>query len=59
MVHSMYPRLREELMSVPVYREIYDEVRQHKLMDMDAFMEVYKRYEEEDKQQKLAAIAAK
>lgn len=57
MIHSLYPRLREELMSVPVYREIYDEVRQSKIMDMDAFMKVYKRYEEEDRQQKLAAIA--
>lgn len=57
MIHSMYPKLREELMSVPVYRKIYDEVRQEKLMDMDAFMKVYKRYEEEDRQRKLAAIA--
>ncbi len=57
MIHSMYPRLREELMSVPVYRDIYDEVRQEKIMDIDAFMKVYKRYEEEDRQRKLAAIA--
>lgn len=57
MIHSMYPRLREELMCVPVYREIYDKVRRSKIMDLDAFMKVYKEYEEEDKKRKLAAIA--
>lgn len=59
LIHSMYPRLRAELMSVPVYREIYDKVRREKVMDLDAFMKVYKMYEEEDRQQKMAAIAAK
>lgn len=46
-------------MAVPVYREIYDKVRRAKVMDLDAFMKVYKMYEEEDRQQKMAAIAAK
>ena len=57
MIHSMYPRLHAELMSVPVYKEIYDQVRQYKIMDMDAFMKVYSVYEAKDREQKLAAIA--
>lgn len=59
LIHSMYPRLRDELMSVPVYKEIYDKVRRANLMDLDVFKKVYNEYEEIDRQQKLAAIAAK
>lgn len=59
LIHIMYQRLRNELMAVPVYKEIYDKVRREKVMDLDAFMKVYKQYEEVDRQQKLAAIAAK
>ena len=55
MIHFMYPELREELMSVPVYKEIYDIVRRGE-MDLDSFMKVYKQYEEEDRQKKLAEL---
>lgn len=56
MIHYMYQRLREELMSVPVYQEIYDKVRRYKVMDLDAFMKIYKEYEELDREVKLAQI---
>lgn len=59
MIHYLYPELRAELMSVPVYRDIYDEVRRSKIMDLDAFMKVYSKYEKADRQQKLAVIAKK
>ena len=55
MIHYMYPELREELMSVPVYKEIYDIVRRGE-MDLDSFMKVYKEYEEADRQRKLAEL---
>ena len=44
-------------MSVPVYRDIYDEVRKQKVMDLDSFMKVYTKYEEMDRLMKLAEIA--
>lgn len=56
MIHYMYPELRAELMSVPVYREIYNEVRRAKVMDLDSFMKVYSKFEEADRQQKLAEL---
>ncbi len=56
MIHYLYPELRAELMSVPVYKEIYDLVRREKLMDLDAFMRIYARFEEADRQKKLAEL---
>lgn len=53
LIHYLYKELREELMSVPVYKEIYDQVRRSKVMDLDTFMKVYKRYEDEDRKKKL------
>lgn len=56
LVHHLYPMLRAEIMEVPVYREIYDLVRREPVMDMDAFMKVYEKFEEADKKAKLAEI---
>lgn len=52
LIHGMYPRLRAELMSVPVYKQIYDIVRKGD-MSLDSFMKVYNEFEAKDKQQKL------
>jgi nicotinamide-nucleotide adenylyltransferase len=57
-IHSMYARLRTELMQVPVYKQIYDEIRRGS-MDLDSFMKVYKELEAADKEAKLAAIQKK
>lgn len=56
LIHYLYKELREELMSVPVYKEIYDQVRRSKVMDLDTFMKVYKRYEAEDRKKKLEKL---
>lgn len=55
LIHGMYPRLRAELMSVPVYKEIYDIVRKGD-MSLDSFMKVYSEFKAKDKQQKLDAL---
>ena len=56
LVHGMYAELRDELMSVDVYKEIYDQIRRYKGMDLDAFTIVYSKYEAADKEKKLEAI---
>ena len=56
LIHGMYARLRDELLSVPVYGEIYNRIRRTD-MTLDDFMRVYRELEEQDKQRKLAAIA--
>lgn len=56
LVHYMYSQLRAELMGVSAYKEIYDIVRRGKVMDLDAFMKVYKTFEDEDKKKKLAEL---
>ena len=53
--HGMYERLREEIMGVPVYKEIYDRIRGGD-MSLDSFMRVYKELEEEDRNRKLAEL---
>jgi len=55
LIHGMYGRLRDEIMSVPVYKEIYDRVRVGDL-SLDNFMKVYKEFEERDKESKLAEL---
>ena len=55
LIHCMYPRLRDDLLSVPIYGEIYNRIRRTD-MTLDDFMSVYKELEEQDKQKKLAAI---
>ncbi len=56
LIHSLYGRLRDELMNVPIYKEIYDKVRLSTDMSLDSFMKVYNEYEAEDKAQKLATL---
>ena len=51
----MYGRLRDELMQVPVYKELYDRLRVGDL-NLDNFMRVYKELEEKDKEAKLARL---
>ena len=55
LIHGMYGRLRDELMSVPVYSDIYNEIRVGDL-SLDSFMKVYKKLEEKDKNSKLADL---
>ena len=55
LIHGMYGRLRDELMSVPVYKEIYDQIRVGD-MSLDSFMKVYKELEAEDKKKKIAQL---
>lgn len=55
LIHGMYSRLRDELMSVPVYKEIYDRIRVGEL-SLDHFMQVYKEFEAQDKERKLAEL---
>ena len=52
----MYAELRDELMAVDVYKEIYDQIRRYKVMDLDTFKKVYSKYEAADKEKKLEAI---
>ena len=54
-IHGMYKKLRDELMNVPVYKEIYDKLDKNNLT-LDSFMQVYKIFEEQDKQKKLAEL---
>lgn len=55
LIHGMYGRLRDELMSVPVYKEIYDKIRKGDL-SLDSFMNVYEEFEAKDKAAKLAEL---
>ena len=56
LIHGMYGRLRDELMAVDIYKEIYDQVRRSDDMSLDTFMNVYFQYEMKDKAEKLAQI---
>ena len=42
-------------MQVPIYQEIYDQVRVGDL-SLDSFMKVYKEFEEKDRSSKLADL---
>lgn len=55
LIHGMYGRLRDELMSVPVYQQIYNQIRTGDL-SLDSFMKVYSELEEKDKKSKLAEL---
>jgi hypothetical protein len=55
LILGMYGKLRDELMNVPVYKEIYDQIRVGD-MSLDSFMKVYKKLEAEDKKKKLAQL---
>ena len=51
----MYKRLRDEILNVPVYKNIYDKIRKDDF-SLDNFMEIYKKLEEKDKLKKLNSI---
>lgn len=51
-IYHMYSELREELLSTSVYKEIYNKVSQNKIIDIDAFMNVYNLYAEQDRKRK-------
>jgi len=53
-IYSMYDELRNELLSVPVYNEIYEKMPKK---DLENFMAVYKKYEEADKKRKIDEIS--
>jgi len=55
LIHGMYNRLRDEIMNVPVYKEIYDRIRVGDLT-IHHFMDVYRQFEQEDKDKKLAEL---
>ena len=54
-IHGMYARLRDELMSIQIYKEIYNQIRVGN-MSLDDFMKVYKEFEARDKERKLAEL---
>ena len=55
LIHGMYERLRYELMSVPIYQNIYNHIRKGEL-SLDHFMKLYHELEIQDKNEKLAHI---
>ena len=55
LIHSMYDRLRAEIMNVPVYQEIYNKIRKGD-MSLDSFMAVYKELKQRDKIEKLSQL---
>lgn len=56
LTHYMYQELRNELLEVPVYKELYNSIHKLKVVDIDAFMEKYEKYEIRDKQIKIAEL---
>ena len=54
LIHEMYDRLREELMCVPIYKEIYNQI--HNDISLDSFSKIYKELEKKDKENKLLRI---
>lgn len=55
-IYNMYSELRQELMSAPVYKQIYDKVLQNGIADIDTFMKIYSIYEEEDRKEKIKQL---
>lgn len=54
-IHNMYNSLRDELLSIPVYKEIYNKVCKENL-SIDVFNRVYKDYERLDKEEKIKGL---
>lgn len=54
-MHKMYDELRDELMNVPVYKEIYNQLPETE-KTFENFKKIYKKYEQQDKQNKLKSI---
>ncbi len=57
LIHDMYDELREKLMRVKVYKNIYDSISSN--LTIEAFMEIYSKLEEDDRRKKLAKLQAK
>ena len=55
-IHHLYEKLQYELMSVSIYKEIYDKVLKNEIMDMDGFMKIYNIYANEDKLKKIEEL---
>ena len=53
-IHSMYGEIREMIMSVPIYQEIYTHIKSDPTIEN--FLMVYKKFEKEDYKKKLAAL---
>lgn len=54
-IHGMYQSLRDELMDVNIYKEIYDRIGAQDL-SLDNYIKIYKELEEQDKKKKLAQL---
>lgn len=50
-IHDEFDALREELLNISVYKEIYDKIKDE--LTLEKFLEVYKVYEKIDKENKL------
>lgn len=50
-IYDEFESLRDELLNIPVYREIYEKIKED--ITIDNFLEVYKVYEKIDKENKL------
>ena len=53
-IHNMYDNLRKQLLDVPIYQKIYNEIH-NSPKTIDDFISIYKVYEEKDKLEKLAS----
>ncbi len=54
-IHHLYKDLQNEILDVPIYQKIYNEINRTP-KTIDDFMNVYKIYETEDKNKKLESI---
>lgn len=54
-IHHMYETLQEEIMSVKIYKDIYDSLGINN-KSIEDYIKVYKKYEEKDKLDKLSQI---
>lgn len=50
-IHDEFEALREELLQIPIYKEIFEKVKED--LTLENFLEVYKVYEKIDKENKL------
>lgn len=55
-IYDLYDYLREELLSVPVYKEIYDKLIYSNNLSIDNFLRIYSEYELIDKNKKIEEI---
>ena len=55
-IHGMYEDLRGELLNVPIYSKIFEELN-NTSKTIDDFMNIYKIYEKKDKEEKILNIS--